>query len=286
MAKDRWPELCELYKSDDGLPVREVGIWTEGKLYFWNRYIDITTRAMVGHSKWPAGLVYVDLFAGPGVCKLRNSTRRFPGSTLIAANAPKPFRAILSIELDPQLATALATRLEMTPAAAVAKVFQGDCNTAIDQLIQYVPERALTLGFIDPEALNVDFETVKKLSECGQVDLLILFADRMDLVRNIDRYEKENPSILDKTMGPNSRWRDLWAQLTNRKPENICRLFADEYQSQLADRLGYRAFREKVMESPNGPIYRLIFASKSDKGLEFWDKVTQKDRGGQIDLPF
>jgi three-Cys-motif partner protein len=286
MAQDRWPELCELYKSDDGLPVRDVGIWTEEKLYFWNRYIDITTRAMVGHPKWPAGLAYVDLFAGSGICKLRDSGRRFPGSTLIAANAPNSFRAILAIELDSELAAALKTRLEKTPAAAVAKVFQGDCSTVIDQLIQHIPDRALTLGFIDPEALNVDFESVKKLSECGQVDLLILFADRMDLVRNVDRYERENPSVLDRMMGPHSRWRELWAQLANRKPDNICRLFADEYKSQLANRLGYRAFGEKIMASANGPIYRLIFASKDKKGLEFWNKVTQKDRDGQMGLPF
>jgi len=286
MAQDRWPELCKLYTSDDGLPVREVGSWTEDKLFFWNRYIDITTRAMVGHPKWPAGLVYVDLFAGPGICKLRESGRRIPGSTLIAANAPKSFRAILAIELNADLANALTARLISSPAAAVAKVFEGNCNTAIDQLVPNIPERALTLGFIDPEALNVDFETVKKLSDCGQVDLLILFADRMDLVRNVDRYEKENPSVLDRMMGSQSRWRERWAQLANRSADNICRLFVDEYKTQLTDRLGYRAFGEKVMESQNGPIYRLIFASKNDKGLEFWDKVTQRDRGGQMGLPF
>jgi three-Cys-motif partner protein len=286
MAQDRWPELCKLYTSDDGLQVREVGSWTEDKLFFWNRYIDITTRAMVGHPKWPAGLVYVDLFAGPGICKLRESGRRIPGSTLIAANTPKPFRAILAIELNADLANALAARLKNSPAAAVAKVFEGNCNTAINQLVPHIPERALTLGFIDPEALNVDFETVKKLSDCGQVDLLILFADRMDLVRNVDRYENENPSILDRMMGSHSRWRERWAQLANRSADNICRLFVDEYKTQLTNRLGYRAFGEKVMESQNGPIYRLIFASKNDKGLEFWDKVTQRDRDGQMGLPF
>jgi len=284
MAQDRWPELCKLYASDDGLPVRDVGVWTEDKLFFWSRYIDITTRAMVGHRKWPAGLTYVDLFAGSGICRLRGSGKRIPGSTLIAANAPKPFQTILAAELDTDLANALATRLEGTPAASVAKVFPGNCNATIDQIIQSVPKRSLTLGFIDPEALNIDFETVKKLSECGQVDLLILFADRMDLVRNVERYEAESPSVLDRMMGPHSRWRELWGQQANRSADNICRLFVDEYKSQLKKQLGYRAFGEKVMETKNGPIYRLIFASKNDKGLEFWEKVTQKDRGGQMGL--
>jgi hypothetical protein len=44
--------------------------------------------------------------------------------------------------------------------------------------------------------------------------------------------------------------------------------------------------RRHRMNNTNGPIYRLIFALKSEKGLEFWDKVTQKDRGGQLDFPF
>jgi three-Cys-motif partner protein len=287
MAQDRWPELCELCKVDDGLPVREdVGIWTEQKLFFWNRYIDITTRAMVGSPKWPAGLVYVDLFAGPGICKLRESGRRILGSTLIAAHAPKPFRAILAAELESDLADALSTRLKNSPAASVAKVFPGSCDKSIDRIVQHIPERCLTLGFIDPENLNIDFETVEKLSACGQVDLLILFADMMDLVRNVDGYEARQPSVLDRMMGSQSRWRERWAQLVNRSHYNICRLFADEYQTQLRNRLGYRAFGEKVMESSNGPIYRLIFASKNDKGLEFWDKVTRKDLGGQMDFAF
>jgi three-Cys-motif partner protein len=284
MTKDRWPELCKLYESDDGLPVRDAGRWTADKLFFWNRYIDITTRAMVGHPGWPAGLAYVDLFAGPGICKLRENGQRIPGSTLIAANAPKLFTTILAAELDPILADALSKRLESTPASSIAKVFRGNCNQSIDEMVKHVPPRALTLGFIDPEAMNVDFETVRKLSECGRVDLLILFADRMDLVRNVDRSEAEQPSVLDRMMGPYSKWRQLWPKLSNRSPDNICRLFVDEYKSQLMKQLGYQVFGEKVMKNTNGPIYRLIFASKSEKGLEFWDKVTQKDRAGQMDL--
>ncbi|MGD0542059.1 MAG: three-Cys-motif partner protein TcmP [Tepidisphaeraceae bacterium] len=286
MAKDRWPQLCELYKSDDRLPTRKVGRWTEDKLFFWNRYIEITTGAMVGHPKWPAGLVYVDLFAGPGICELEDSGRRMPGSILIAANAPKPFSRIIASEMESKLATALETRLKLTPVANLAKVFRGDCNVCIDKMVGEIPPRALTLAFIDPENLNVAFETIRKLSACGQVDLLILFADRMDLVRNVDLYERQQPSVLDRVMGADSDWRGQWNQLANRTPENICRLFADEFKQQLRRRLGYVVFGEKVISSEKAPLYRLIFASKNEKGLEFWNKITQKDRGGQMNLGF
>jgi len=80
MAKDRWHELCDSVAEDDDLATWEdADYWTERKLYFWHRYIDITTRAMVGRAKWPAELAYVDLFAGAGVCTLKETGKRIPG---------------------------------------------------------------------------------------------------------------------------------------------------------------------------------------------------------------
>lgn len=284
MPQDRWPELCTKYAHDDGLPVRKVGNWTQEKLYFWFRYLEITTTAMVGHPKWPAGLVYVDLFGGPGICQVEGSGRRIPGSTLIAANAPKAFKSIRVSEMDAANASALESRLLNSPASNVFKVFRGDCNTIVPDLAAHIPNRALTLAFIDPENLNVDFSTVQTLARRGQVDLLILFADRMDLVRNVELYEQQNNSVVDRMMGPGSAWRAKWAALDNRSADRICRMFADEYKTQLNHLLGYKYSGEKVIPSEGPPLYRLIYASKNQKGLEFWNKVLQKESSGQMGL--
>lgn len=286
MTQDRWKELCKLVERNDGLPVREVGSWTEDKLWFWSRYIEITTRAMVGNPKWRAGLAYVDLFAGPGVCEIEGSKRRIPGSVLIAAHAPKPFEIILAAEMKSSLAEALRKRMVTTPAASRFEVFQGDCNVVIDQLITKIPPRALTLAFIDPEALHIKFNTVRKLAGRGQVDLLVLFADRMDIVRNVDRYEKQHDSKLDQMLGHDSNWREGWASLSNRTPLNVCRFFADLYEQQLRSQLGYVTFGEKEMSTERGPIYRLIYASKHAKGLEFWNKISKRDPDGQLGFGF
>jgi three-Cys-motif partner protein len=283
MARDRWLELCKKYENDDGLPVRRAGSWTEQKLWFWNRYIEITTSAMVGHPAWPAGLAYVDLFAGPGICQLE-SGKRFPGSVLIAANAPKPFRIILASEKDSDSAQACEQRLKRDASAIESHVLQGDCNQRVHDLVKLIPARALTLAFVDPENLGVDFSTISTLATARQADLLILFADRMDIVRNVNLYETQRDSLLDRMMGQGSVWRTKWQQLHNRSPENVCKLFTDEYKRQLKERLGYQGFGEKIMKSTNGPLYRLIFASKDPKGLEFWDKVTKRDRGGQQEM--
>lgn len=288
MTKDRWHELCRLVEVDDGLPVRdEVGSWTEDKLFFWNRYIDITTRAMVDSPKWPEGLVYVDLFAGPGVCSIRNTGRRFPGSALIAAHAPKPFRRILVCERDPVLAEACRNRLDSADVSDRCQVFVGDCNEQIDKIVAAIPYGALTLAFIDPTGLHAEFETIRKLSECGRVDLLMLFADGYDIVRNVELYEKQGEnSNLDRFLGPDSDWRTRWRTMANRRADNVRDLFAEIYKRQLRRHLHYREFGEETMKARDRPIYRLIYASKHERGLEFWRKITKKEKSGQKRFPF
>lgn len=283
MAQRGWQELCELVKSDDGLPTRNVGEWSEDKLHFWHKYIQTTTSAMVGKPQWSAGLVYVDLFAGPGVCTIRDTGRRIPGSPLIAAYAAKPFSKILLAELDPNLAEACRARMASTPAMGRTRVFEGDSNTQIHDIVKEIPSRALTLAFIDPEALDARFETVKILADRGQVDLLILFADAYDVVRNVDRYEADLGSKLDQTLGLSSNWRERWAKIENRSSVNVREFFSEIYEQQLRS-IGYRAFGRKTISSRKGPLYRLIYASKHERGADFWNKVIARDRSGQSDL--
>ena len=281
MAKDRWPELCKLVEEDDGLPVREVGPWTENKLNFWNRYIEITTTAMVGHAKWNAGLAYVDLFAGPGVCKLKQSGKRVPGSPLIAAYAPKPFERILLCEKSRSRAAACRSRLDRTNVSDRCHVFVGDCNAEITHIVKCIPKRALTLAFIDPTGLHAKFETIAALSQAGRVDLLVLFADAYDIVRNVELYKQDPNSNLDQVLGPDSKWREQWDLLDNRSSTKVRGLFADIYKNQLGRCLGYKAFGEETMCCSKGALYRLIYASKHERGLQFWNKIATKEASGQ-----
>ena len=237
MTKSNWQQLIKLAEDDDGLPTRRTGPWSFDKLYWWNRYIEITTRAMVGSPHW-SELVYVDLFAGPGICTTRSDGERMPGSPLIAGLAPKSFGRLLLCEADPALATACQTRLNRLCPEVPTKVIPGDCNEVIDQVTSQIPERALTLAFIDPTGLHAHFETIRKLTENRRVDLYILFADNMDLVRNVELYAKQSNSNLDLVLGPESDWRNNWSQLSSQTPTNVAALFANLYKRQLAN-LGY-----------------------------------------------
>lgn len=278
MATSNWNSLLQHASTDDGLPTRDAGPWTFDKSWWWNRYIEMTTMAMVGQPYW-SELVYVDLFAGPGICQSRSGGTRIPGSPLIAAQAPKPFDRMLLCEAEKSLADACQSRLMKIGALDRTTVFHGDCNQLIEEVCAAIPGNALTLAFIDPTGLHAHFDTMRKLTTDRRVDLFILFADNMDIVRNIGVYANQTESNLDVVLGPDSDWRTQWKALKNQSPSNISRLFADIYKQQLATRLGYAFSADEVLRNSNKtPIYRLVYASKNQRGLDFWKKTAQKER--------
>lgn len=286
-AIDLWRELCKKYEQPDGLPTwKEAGKWTEDKLYFWKKYIDITTGAMVGHRSFPNGVVYVDLFGGAGICSLNNkSKRRFPGSAIIAAHAKKPFCKIIVCEQNPLFAEACNIRLHNSGTQSAIEVVTGDCNTLIYQIIDKIPAETLTLAFVDPKGLDVDFDTIKTLANNRRTDFVVLFADAYDINRNHEHVYRPDPnSKLDQVLGPNNDWRPKLDALS--KPNHVTRrqLFADIYKNQLKRHLGYKYFDEKVMTCNRLPLYRLVYASKDKLGLKFWKDAVKEDSSGQRSL--
>ncbi len=249
--------------------------------FFWNRYVEITTTAMVENPNWPAGVVYVDLFSGPGVCVDRKSKKRIPGSPIIAANAPKPFRRILLCELNETNAAACRTRLDNSVAKNRYQMFEGDCNHLISDVVAAIPDRALALAFFDPTGLHVHFDTVRKLASRGATDLLILFPDAVDILRNKDLYFNQEESNLDLVLGRDSNWRQKVSDLNSSDGSKNRRLYADIYKQQLQSHAGYTHFGEEVISGPHGPLYRLVYATKHETGLRFWNQSVRKESGGQ-----
>ncbi|MFH1265456.1 MAG: three-Cys-motif partner protein TcmP [Planctomycetota bacterium] len=288
MAKDRWRELCTLVEEDDGLPTwEEAGNWTRDKLYFWYRYLEITTNAMVGHDRWRGGVVYVDLFAGAGVCTLKDSGERIPGSILIAANMRKPFTRIVGCEQVDENANACRTRLARTQVAKRCHMLTGNCNELISDIVSMIPAGSLTLAFVDPKGLDAKFATIATLSQHRKVDLVVLFADAYDIPRNVEQhYRHDTNSKLDQVLGPQSGWRVRLDQLSNPTGANKRKLFREIYEEQLRRHLRYTHFRLKPIECPRGLIYTLVYASRHKRGLEFWDKALGKEPSGQRTLPF
>ena len=205
----------------------------------------------------------------------------------MAAWAPKPFDRILICEKNSDLAKACRQRLDQQSISKEKEVFEGDCNIEINRLVKQIPKRSLTLAFVDPEGLHVCFDTIRALTGDRRVDLLVLFADHMDILRYVESvYLPQKNSNLDLFLGPDSKWRELWRAMPDRNPNRVCDLFADIYKDQLQRYLGYRVFSHRVMKSTRSPLYCIIYACKHDRGQEFWNHITKVDRSGQQDLPF
>jgi hypothetical protein len=68
--------------GSDGLVIRDSGLWVNDKLHYLNRYLKIFSVGM--KNKWSGKLYYIDLFAGPGRCRIRETRKETDGSPLVA----------------------------------------------------------------------------------------------------------------------------------------------------------------------------------------------------------
>jgi len=234
--------------------------------------MDIFTRGM--KAKWQNRLSYIDLFAGPGRCLIRDTNSEVDGSPLIALS--HEFSKYILVEENPENLRALRQRCGKSPKHRSIQIIEGDCNAVIDKV---VPD-GLSLTFIDPTGIDIHFDTIRKLAFGRAVDLLMTVQFGMDMKRNFEQFKKQGShSKLWKFLGGNVDWsvvRDANAALE---------LFKERIKG-----LGYKTaeFREIVVRNVqrNVPMYFLFFASKNPKGLEFWNKITARDETGQYQLEF
>src|SRR5947207_15108641 len=89
-----------LIAGDDGLPAEEVGAWATEKHNYLKRYLDIsraTRKKFLGEKK--AGATFIDLFAGTGRARIRETGQWIDGSAVsawkIGQEGGAPFSEIL-----------------------------------------------------------------------------------------------------------------------------------------------------------------------------------------------
>ena len=261
----------------DGLPARRVRRWARRKHHYLDRYLSIFARTM--ETKWRTR-TFVDLFAGPGRCEERETGEFYDGSPLIAGRYA--FTDHIYVELDPIAAEALEQRTATLAATRRVSVIQGDCNLAIDRVIERLPRGGLTLAFLDPTTWQVSLETVRRLTEHRPVDLIVTFMGGL-----MKRVEMGTPQ-LDAFFGTTAYRDDTRYLGVDGKPTLSGLLGC--YREQLVSQLGYRdalAAREVIIRTPtNTPLYLMAFFSKHPLGHRFWDEITVTDERGQTVLAF
>jgi three-Cys-motif partner protein len=268
--------------GNDGLPVRDSGTWIREKLYYLGRYLKIFSVGM--KNKWAGRLYYVDLFAGPGRCRVRETMEELDGSPLVALLG-FDFASYFFFEMDSSCFEALGARAKKRAPDKWEKVkmIPGDCNDTIDRAA--VPPDGLGLAFIDPTGISqISFETIRRLTTGRQVDLIINFPEGMGIRMNLHQYTQTETNALDRFMGT-ARWKQRYKQsLTSF--DQACAEIAKEYLDNLGS-LGYLAVDSDwipVKTDQNTLLYYLLFASKNPRGNDFWRKIKRIGPHGQREL--
>jgi len=250
----------------DKLPIRESGQYIEQKHSRLAYYSDMFATAM---KQWKHR-VYLELYAGPGRCLIREGRTESEGSPLKVLDLN--FTRFIFIERDEELAEALKKRIQHHPRANSVEIWNGDNFQALEHVD--IPKKdALTFSFVDPTGL-VEMSLIRKIKEVApRGDMLINLMDSMGIKMNRFQYKADS--------GPNCRLtrmlgHDGWKKhLRLSKPEfyrKINFLFKEELR-----RLHYLTddFDVKVTLKGSVHLYSLVFAAGHQRALEFWQKAVK-----------
>lgn len=261
--------------DDDGLYIPEVGSWGDEKYKLLGGYCDIFTTGM--KNLWDS-LIYIDLYAGAGYAKIKNSNKIRMSSALIALSIPNLFNKYILCEKDEKCFSALEARIERHFPEANVQYIRGDSNDKIEEVLSAIPkhsydDKILRFCFVDPFSLNLKFATIEKLSKVGKIDFLILLALHMDANRNLFNYISDNSDKVDDFIN-NSSWREPF--LNGKLPaKSFIQYLANQYDFNMK-KLGYKEPAKKHLvkiEDINVPLYYLAFYSKHERGNDFYQKV-------------
>ncbi len=272
------------YDSDDGLETPDVGIWAIEKYRILNCFVDIFSTGMKNVMD---KRVYIDLFAGAGRAKIRENEQVVGTSATIALSVKKPFDKYIFCEQDEKKLSALEKRIERDFKERKVVCLHGDSNELVDQIKKEIPTKGKVLSFcfVDPFGINIDFETIKKLSKSIKMDFLILLAISMDANRNRDYYTSEKSDKLDRFFG-GREWR-VEFQKTKPRGNKFRRFIMTEYIKKMKS-IGYIDMKPseityRVTAKGNISLYHLAFFSEHPLGYKFWNEA-KKYGTDQLDL--
>jgi three-Cys-motif partner protein len=285
-------DMCvETLSSIDGLPVRCVGDWAQQKIFHLVQYFGIFSQGM--NRKWK-GINYIEICSGPGRCINRSTGEEFDGTSLAILKHKNLvyLKKLLFFDFNPEVVANLTERINILKIDK-AHAYVGDyynSSTICSVLKKELPNDHLNLVFIDPTDCSVPFDLVRDIhATINNIDFIINIASGTDFNRNIIRVV-EQTDIFKKTkekylrfIGSDDFFTDpKLKKLINRSDHKGIRILFREYYEKSLSTLGYCFFAYKHIKH----YYDILFATKNDRGLDFWKKVSSIDFKGQREFIF
>jgi len=279
--------LAELQAYDDGHLVRPIGIWSLEKLATLLLYF----RAFSTACESVGGGYYVDGFAGPGLCRVKNA-QPGPyyawGSPLLALRNSPDFERCILLDIRPRNVEALSSRAR--PFGQKANIHCGDVNLELSRLVrELVPSGAPCFCLLDPQGTELAWSTLVRVSKTPErarkPELLILFPLRMALLRLMTTERAIPPQMMERldVVFGSQTWSGIHrARLDAHISPSEARLrYLDEYCIGLRS-LGYGWVRSKAITAPRAPglrrqeMYHLIVATDHEAGDRIMEDVFRR----------
>ena len=168
-------------------------------------------------------------------------------------------------------------------------LYNEDCNVAVDRIVEHIKQidgqylrgkrSCLNLAFLDPEGLEVEWKTVEKLAGLYRMDLIINFSTN-GITRNAGQLVgHEDDTVIDRFFGTRE-WRTIYQSARGRGGPAVRRKLIDFYLGRLTA-MGYvqtKRLEKEFKNQNNVQVYTMIFASKHDLGVQFWNGAVQEVR--------
>ncbi len=224
--------------------------------------------------------VYIDLYSGPGMVRVRGTGKFLWGSPMLALQVKDPFDRYIFCESYDVAMDALKSRVgRLFPKANVSYI-SGDCNNMAAEICRNIPASSrdcnvLSFCFVDPHDLSVKFSTIRKIAD-RFVDFLTLLALGMDANRNVQHYLDSANQKIDEFLGLPD-WRERWTEQVLNRRVSFPQFLAQTYGEQMAS-LNYLpvAFHQmKAIRSDvkNLPLYHLALFSRNKLAYKYWGDV-------------
>jgi three-Cys-motif partner protein len=260
--------------ASDGLLARKSGEWAKRKLHFLRNYCGITTVAM--KKKWR--LVYLDVMAGAGRCKIKETGEEFPGSPLVALDYD--FHNFIFIEEDPNLADALQKRVNENTKSDLVKIVPDNWIDVARSGKLHFDDKSLVVAFIDPTGISqIPMDAMLELTKNHHIDLLVTIQHSLGITLNVRHYFRSpsGQTAMDAFLGSSD-----WRKWKWKEPAEVGRMAIDEFSKRIQKQHFIGTRHLSVPEEQ--PLYRFTLFSRHQLAEKFWNEILKIDESGQRQL--
>lgn len=254
-----------------------IGRWSQDKLGILKKYLEAYLKVLT-KQEWCQGYEYIDAFAGTGKPKDRDALQFIDGSPRIALGLKKPFTRYHFIEESSWRVEKLRDLCKEFKDRDVS-IYHEDCNKVLKgQILQQLTyaSKKRAVAFIDPFGMQVDWETLKALSETKAIEVILNFPvmaiNRSVLRKNPEAISQKDLERLSKLWGTKEWMEEMYEEdLTlfgpeRRKKRMSGKDFGKVFRNRLSEIFPHCTDPVLMVNSKNTPLYCLMFAGHNATG--------------------